>query len=110
MNTCTSMQLFCIYYTIFAKIFQSPVPPHPSKSHDKTKLPLHPIHIVTGASLMGTASQHTPFLSSFNLSRSIFIRLKIRIDVHIALSYRYLLHIKDRTGRSPWSILHQFVV
>ena len=52
----------------------------------------------------------TLVLSSFNLSHSIFIRLKIRIDVHIALSYRYLLHIKDRTGRSQRSILHQFVV
>ncbi len=45
-----------------------------------------------------------------NLSHSIFICLKIRIDVHIALSYRYLLHIKDRTGRSQRSILHQLVV
>ena len=51
-----------------------------------------------------------PLLSSFNLSNSIFIRLKIRIDVHFALSYRYLLHIKDWTGRSQRSILHQFVV
>ena len=60
---------------------------------------------------MCTASQHTPLLSSsFNLSNSIFIRLKIRIDVNIALSYRYLLHIKDWTGRSQRSILHQFVV
>jgi hypothetical protein len=59
---------------------------------------------------MCPASQHTPLLSSFNLSNSIFIRLKIRIDVNMSISYRYLLHIKDRTGRSQRSILHQFVV
>jgi AcrR family transcriptional regulator len=47
---------------------------------------------------------------ALNLSNSIFIRLKIRIDVNISISYRYLLHIKDRTGRSQRSILHQFVV
>ena len=30
-----------------------------------------------------------------HLSNSSFIRLKIRIDVYIALSYRYLLHVRD---------------
>ena len=38
------------------------------------------------------------FLLGDTLSNSIFIRLKIRIDVNIAISYRYLLHINDRTG------------
>jgi hypothetical protein len=76
----------------------------------RKKSPLHPIHIVTEADLMRTASQHTPLLFSFNLSNSIFIRLKIRIDINIAISYGYLLHIKDWTGRSQRSILHQFVV
>ena len=47
---------------------------------------------------------------SLNLSNSIFICLKIRVDVHLTLSYRYLLHIKDRTGRNQRSILQQFVV
>ena len=45
-----------------------------------------------------------------HLTDSIFICLKIRKDVNIALSYRYLLHIKDWTGRSQRSILQQFVV
>src|SRR5437870_4299168 len=50
-------------------------------------------------------------LSRIGFWRSkIFIRLKIRIDINIAISYRYLLHIKDRTGRSQRSILYQFVV
>src|SRR5260370_42599355 len=48
-------------------------------------------------------------LPSFNLSISPFIRLKIRMDVHSTLSYRYLLLIKDRVGRVQRRTPHPLV-